>query len=209
MISIETQRRILAIVMESIGVENPEYIDDVASSITRTICNLIEKNEKFPEKTEFLRKCMRISTRFFQFNKVNKNTFFSDLYERLKFAEIEFHTSSIQEPVEWDNLLEESGLASEIQQKILLELKTLRKEYNEGFIDIMKSLLGIKTKIAVSGSELQNLQTKLESLVLILKIDEKDKQGFVSRLRKWGTEVGLGVVGNFLYDILKLISAGG
>ncbi len=209
MISIETRRRILATVLESIKVENPEYIDDVASSVTKTICNMIERNEKLPDKTEFVRKCIRISTRFFQFNKVDRKEFFIDLYERLKFAELEFHTSSIQEPVEWVNLLEESGLTSEIQQKILLELKTLKKEYNEGFIDIMKSLLGIKTKIAVSGSELQNLQTKLESLVLILKIDEKDKQGFVSRLRKWGSEVGLGVVGNFLYDILKLISAGG
>lgn len=209
MLSIEVQRRILAIVLESIKMEDPEYIDDVASRITRTTCNLIEKQKRFPEKEEFLRRCSQIATKFFKFNKIDRDSFFDDLYERLLFSEIELDIAINEQTLDWSLILAEIGLAEETEQKILIELRSLRKEYTESISYIMKCLLGMKTKMAVNESQLKDIRLKFESLVMLLKITEKEQKGLINRLKGWGSEVGLGVIGNFLYDILKLISSGG
>ena len=203
MLTIESKRRILSIVLESIKMEDPEYIDKIAPNITGVVCNLIDHHRKFPEKNEFLKKCSRISTKFFKFNKVNRTEFFENLYERLRFSKIEFFTPIDAIPVEWNYLLKEIGLTQDMQRKMLWELENLRREYVESINDIMKTLIQLKTKVVVSGSELEVLRQKFESFVLILELSERNQKSFINRLKGWGSEIGLGVIGNFLFDLLK------
>jgi hypothetical protein len=203
------QRRILSVVLESIRMEDPEYIDDIATKLTRTICDLIEKQKKFPEKDECVRMCSKISTQFFKFNRINRSIFLNELHERLLLSGIGFESPIHMEIVELNHLIARIGLSEEIEQKIITEIQVLRNEYRESTSNIMKSMLQFKVKMAVNESQLKDLQDRFESMILLLKISENEKKGLINRLKKWSTDVGLGIIGNFFYDVLKAISTGG
>ncbi|MDF1539917.1 MAG: hypothetical protein P1Q69_13555, partial [Candidatus Thorarchaeota archaeon] len=204
LLAVSTKRRIQSIVLESIRIENPEYVDDVASKITKMIYRLVEDQNEIPERERFLQKGSGISTQFFKHNKINRREFLVNLHERIKDIEIEYTTQQNQQYRDWEEINEMVGFSRNLQLKILRELKNLRKEQKGDVEDMMKVLLLLQKKTAIAGSELESVKKELETLILI-QIAEKNRKPLLDRIKSWSTEVGLGVIGNLLYDILRII----
>lgn len=89
--------------------------------------------------------------------------------------------------------------------KILKEMKELRQEYDDSLSEILKTLLKLKLKTAVTGSQMENLRKMFQSFILIHEIEQRKKRKLLDRLKQWGKEVSLQVIGSFFYDVIKLI----